>query len=314
MSTNVTKIAEYRGKEHANDIAKAYDLAGDRYRRYADGNLGKLFVFDGSYSYCDRQTWSAIENRLHLLRMSGARRLRLLDLGCGPGTWLRRIVARARQMGFAEITGHGIDISESQIRWARMLSDSLSAVKGVTLTYEVGNVCDDLSATDKSIDICLCLYGVLNHIAAENIDRILREIERVTLHNLIASVRTVGSTPTIYVDSVATARRFYQDNRLGKLEVEFHNGTTASFESHLYTSEEIRALLINTMEIEDICGLDLFHGRFAFDPRWNPPVAKATEQFARDLAVLEDRYSRNHEFIDHATHLLLIARPKTKEI
>ena len=312
MPAHVKTLAECNRDEEydQSEIARAYNKAGERYRRYADGNIGKLFVFDGPYAYSDRQTWAVIETCLHRLRLSGVRHLRLLDLGCGPGTWLRRTVTRARQMGFTEISARGLDLSESQIRWARMLSDPLSSAKGITLTYEVENITNGLRQADKNVDICLCLYGVLNHVPIDGLTRILQEIARVTTHSLIATVRAIGSAPTIYVDGVAAARSFKQDNNSGRLDVEFQNGSKASFDSHLFSRDTIKTAIVDSMEIEDIRGLDFFHGRFANDPRWNPPTVAFSEHFSRELEALEQRYSHDPEFMDHATHLLFVARPR----
>jgi hypothetical protein len=60
-----------------------------------------------------------------------------------------------------------------------------------------------------------------------------------------------------------------------------------------------------------LSGLDLFHNRFATDPDWNPAEATPDANFIHALRVLEHRFRRNPTFLDHATHLLLIARPKT---
>ena len=312
MSVHVKTLAAYHNDNDQSEIASAYNKAGERYRRYADGNIGKLFVFDGPYAYSDRQTWAVIETCLHRLRLAGARRLRLLDLGCGPGTWLRRTVTRARQMGFTEISARGLDLSDSQIRWAAMLSDPLCAAKGITLRYDVGDVSDGLSEADQSVDLCLCLYGVLNHLPIEALTRVLDEIGRVTTQSFIATLRAIGSMPTIYVDGVAAARSFKQDNNAGRLDVEFQNGSKASFDSHLFSCETIRAATADAMDIEELRGLDFFHGRFANDPRWNPPSAACSEPFMRELEVLEARYSHDPDFMDHATHLLLVARPCRK--
>ena len=104
------------------EIAAAYNEVGYRYGKYADGGGRNLFVFDGRHAYSDRKTWEAIENKLLALRAKGLNRIKVLDLGCGPGTWLRRVVVRARQMGFAGIDAVGIDIAETQLYRARVLS------------------------------------------------------------------------------------------------------------------------------------------------------------------------------------------------
>ena len=103
------------------------------------------------------------------------------------------------------------------------------------------------------------------------------------------------------------AKAYHQDNAHGRLQVEFQNGAQTSFPSHLFSAAEIRALATPALEIEDLSGLDLFHGRFSTDPRWNPESTQSTNGFMRELAALETRYSRDPEFMDHATHLLIVA-------
>jgi len=110
---------------------------------------------------------------------------------------------------------------------------------------------------------------------------------------------------------VKAAKSYHQDNAHGRLEVEFQNGTQTSFPSHLFSAAEIRALATPALEIEELSGLDLFHNRFATDPDWNPAEATPDANFIHALRGLEHRFRRNPTFLDHATHLLLIARPKT---
>lgn len=287
-------------------VAETYNGAGERYKNYADGDLSRLYAFESPHSFSDQQTWAAIEERLHYLRLSGARTLRLLDLGCGPGTWLRRTVARAHQMGFTDITARGIDLSDWQIQSARNLSRTLSARGDIHLSLEVGDIRQSFSEEAKSVDLCLCLYGVLNHVAVAELRPLFREIVRVTKGWFIATVRTIGSMPTVYVEQVSAARQFQQDNLVDRLEVEFHDGRSATFNSHLFNHVEINCLVRSYLKLEDLRGLDLFHGRFAADPRWNPR-ADTSAAFAKELKLLEDRYGHDPEFMDHATHLLVVA-------
>jgi SAM-dependent methyltransferase len=74
------------------DVGLGYDRAGERYRAYADGDVDNLYEFDGQYAYGDREIWRILGNTLNKLRARGRRELSVLDLGCGPGTWIRRIV------------------------------------------------------------------------------------------------------------------------------------------------------------------------------------------------------------------------------
>jgi SAM-dependent methyltransferase len=295
--------------EHAN-VGLDYDCAGERYHAYADGDPGKLYDFDGQYAYGDREIWRIVGNTLNKLRVRGTRELSVLDLGCGPGTWLRRIVERAGQMGFTRITARGVDLAETQVRRARLLAQNLARRPGVSLRFEAGDIRERMPESDGSVDICLCLYGVLNHLPASDLPVIFGEAGRVTKGKFVATLRAIGSTPTIYVDGVKAAKAYRQDNAHGRLEVEFQDGRRTSFASHLFSAAEVRALAAPVLEIQELSGLDLFHGRFAADPDWNPAEAVPGAVFIQALHGLERRYRRNPAFVDHATHLLLIARRK----
>ncbi len=291
-------------------IAAAYNQAGARYASYADGAGGELYGFDGQYAFGDRVTWHEIDKALHQLRDSGTRALRLLDLGCGPGLWLRRTVARAADLGFEHISAHGLDLATDQIARARALGGELSSRYNIVLRYDVADICGPIPEPDGSIDLCLCLYGVLNHVSVDHQPAVLGEIARVTRGTLVATVRAIGSTPTIYVDNIAAARDFIQDNRADRMHVALGDGRHLSFDSHLFASAELTELVARWFAIEDLRGLDLFHGRFAEDKRFNPPSAEPSTGLLRELDRLEARYCHDPKFIDHATHLMLVARPK----
>lgn len=286
-------------------IAAAYNEAGYRYGKYADGPARTLFQFEGRHAYSDRKTWETIETRLSNLRGRGIDHLKVLDVGCGPGTWLRRVAVRARQMGFAKITARGIDIADAQIRRAEALSRGVAALNGVDLAFSHGDLRGKLPG--GGFDLGLCLYGVLNHIPAPEQPEVFARLADAVGGWLVCAVRAVGSTPTVYVDDICAALRFHQDNRIDRLDVEFANGRRARFPSHLFSRAELQRLTAPRWEVEDLRGLDLFHGRFENDPRWNPQAAMPT-RLMQELDRLEDRYCRDLGFIDRATHLLLTAR------
>ena len=141
-------------------IAAAYNRAGYCYAKYADGCGDKLFCFEGRHAYADRKTWELIDSKLLALRMGGLHRLRVLDLGCGPGTWLRRVVVRARQMGFAEIEAQGLDIADAQLHRARALS---SATPLARLSQELARLeeryCRDPGFIDHAAHLLLVARG-----------------------------------------------------------------------------------------------------------------------------------------------------------
>lgn len=213
-------------------------------------------------------------------------------------------------MGFTKITARGVDLAETQVRRARLLARNRSSVCDVSLRFEVGDVRARFVETDKSVDVCLCLYGVLNHSPVKDLPALLREVARVTRGRFIATVRAIRSTPSIYVDSVKAATASRQDHSRGKLNGEFLDGTQKFFSSHLFSAAEIQALAEPALVIDDMCGLDLFHGRFARDPQWNPAKAQPSGSFLNALRDLEHRYSRDPSFVDHATHLLMVAHAR----
>ncbi len=302
MSIAVRSLLAANGQAQ---IASAYNEAGYRYGKYADGAGRGLFTFEGRHAYGDRKSWETIEAKLLALRARGLDRLRVIDLGCGPGTWLRRVVVRARQIGFRQIEATGTDIADQQLHRARALSRGLAELDGVRLSYAHGDLRGPVAV--READLCLCLYGVLNHIPVAELPEVLGRIAAVNRGYFIATVRTVGSTPSVYVDDVSSALRFYQDNRTHRLDVEFANGRRTSFSSHLFSRAELTRLAAPVFEVDDICGLDLFHGRFAGDPRWNAP-ATPLARLSQELVRLEERFCRDPGFMDYATHLLLTAR------
>ncbi len=306
--TRLHKIAADLAEQTNQTIATAYNQAGERYEAYADGEAQELDAFDGRHAYGDQRVWAILDRKLRGLRLAGAS-LRILDLGCGPGTWLCRVVARARAIGFTSITAIGVDLAETQVRRARTRSRDLAELEGVELTFETGDICERLPWSDASFDLCLCLYGVLNHIPPSRVSEVFAEIARVDRGDLIATVRSVGSTPTICVDSIEEARWFWRDERRNRLEAELQNGRRLSMDFRLFGTAELRAASSPHFNLTELQGLDLFHGRFSGDRRWNS-ASRTSASFIRELESLEERYCRDPEFVDHANHLLFIASPR----
>src|SRR5438105_3457780 len=251
-------------------VAAVYNQAGDEYVAYADGDPDRLFCFDGPHAYADRQLWSLVERKLGDLRAAGTNSITVLDAGCGPGTWLRRVVTHALRLGFTKISARGFDVATAQIQAARRLARDLTEVPGVCLSFDVADLLDRLPEPDASIDITLCLYSVLSHLPVSDLPKIAFEFARVTKGHFITTVRSIGSTPTVFVDSIDGARHFKLDHRLDRCDVEFNNGCRVAVNFHLFTAHELRDLLQPHFAIEGLRGLDIFYTRFVPDRRWNP--------------------------------------------
>jgi SAM-dependent methyltransferase len=294
----------------AESVADIYNQAGDDYVAYADGDPTQLFAFDGLHAYADRCVWALLETKLADLRASGASSVSLLDAGCGPGTWLRRLVTRACALGFTSITARGFDIAQTQVQRARLLARNLSSLAGVNFTFDVADLTGRLPESDASVDITLCLYSVLSHLPVASLTDISTEIARVTSGHFITTVRSIGSTPTAFVDSIEKVRQLTQDHVRNQCEIEFCDGRRIAFSFHLFTASELRSYFASDFDIEDLRGLDLFHSRFTPDPRWNPALLPADDQLGGELVRLEGAYATSPEFMDRAAHLLLVARSR----
>jgi hypothetical protein len=76
-------------------VADAYDYAGDGYGRYADGEPleDSATEADCSAHHADTIVWATICQAIDHAKNAGLSTLRVLDAGCGPGTWIRRVLA-----------------------------------------------------------------------------------------------------------------------------------------------------------------------------------------------------------------------------
>jgi hypothetical protein len=137
---------------------------------------------------------------------------------------------------------------------------------------------------------------------------ISKEIVRVTSGYFITTVRPIGSTPTAFVDSIEKVRRLKQDHVRDRCEIDLSDGRHIAFSFHQFTAIELLNYFASGFDIDDLRGLDLFHSRFMPDPRWNPMCRAG--QLADELAWLEKAYATSPEFMDRATHLMLVARSR----
>jgi SAM-dependent methyltransferase len=293
--------------EPTETVAAIYNQAGDGYVAYADGDPTQPFCFDGMHAYADRCVWALLDRRLADLRQSGATSIRFLDAGCGPGTWLHRLVLRAHALGFTDIIARGFDIARAQIQRARLLTRNVASLPGVQLTFDVADLTGRLPEPDGSVDITLCLYSVLSHLPVTSLPAISTEFARVTRGHFYTTVRPVGSIPSAFVESIAKVRQLKHDHARDQCEIELSDGRHVAFGFHLFTGSELQSLFANDFSVEDLRGLDLFHSRFTPDHRWNPDSTKSDKQLSDELRQLEETYAANPAFMDRATHLLLVA-------
>jgi hypothetical protein len=137
-----------------------------------------------------------------------------------------------------------------------------------------------------------------------------KEMARVTSGHCITTVRPIGSMPTAFVDSIEKVRRLKQDHLRNRCEIDVSDGRHIAFSFHQFTAVELRNYFAGDFDIEDLRGLDLFHSRFMPDSRWNLVSPPGDGQLADQLERLEEAHASRQEFMDRATHLLLVARSR----
>ena len=71
-----------------------------------------------------------------------------------------------------------------------------------------------------------------------------------------------------------------------RCEIELRDGRHIVLDFHSAT--ERRSYFAVHFDVEDLRGLDLFHNRFALDPRWNPSSRTVVNQFSDKLERLEE--------------------------
>ncbi len=158
------------------------------------------------------------------------------------------------------------------------------------------------------MDITLCLYSVLSHIPLARLADVSREIARVTSGHLVTAVRSVGSTPSAFVHPIENIRYLRHDNERNECELELQDGVRSAFSFHLFKASELESYFRPHFTVEEMRGLDLFHTRFAIDPRWNPSSLQSDSRIDDELARLEETYATNPAFLDRATHIMLVGQ------
>jgi len=284
--------------------ATAYDSAGRDYVAYADGDATAPFDFTGSLSFADRTIWLKLEAKLAQLAADGRRSLRVLDAGCGPGTWLKRVILYAHEFGFTTIDVCGVDISSEMIALANAVMPN--DIAGLTVDISLGDLTERLPFEDDYFDITLCLFGVLNHVPTAFQAQLAAELARVTLDTCFVTVRSVGSLPTVYVDKLENAVFYHENNETHWLDVVMADGRCLGFPSRLFACKDLRQLFEPHLGTLAMFGLDVFHSRFVLDPQWNPRAIGGESAFEEGLDRLEQLYASRPEFIDRAAHILLV--------
>jgi ubiquinone/menaquinone biosynthesis C-methylase UbiE len=299
-------------------IALAYDHVGHAYGEYADGDAPDDLSSGGNqFAHADAIVWKAISKAMEELRSSGRARIRVLDAGCGPGTWIRRMATHAHRLKM-DFEAVGFDISAGQLEIARKTTESFGMLRASgarRIEFFEHDLAEALPWPDHHFDIVVCNYVVLNHLKKSALPRAIEELCRVANYRVIATVRALGSPPTGCIIGTEQVHDYRQDCSRGELKLALKDGTEHVLTFNMYSAQVLKALFAPHASLVDVRAVDLFISRFASNPKWTGNLVSALPgrpSVVRKLKEEEERLCRRDGWVDHGTHVLLIARPKRR--
>lgn len=272
------------------ETRKAYDEA-EEYMAYADDGIEKsLFNFlslKNHWDYNDLVTWEAIEE--DIIR-SGAKRI--IDIGCGVGSWVLRIAAH-----FPDVEVVGIDFSEQQIKRAKKLLEKYPKLKK-RVKFKVGDA-KALEFADNEFDLSICLHDVLNHIP--DYEKAIDEMIRVAARNIV-SVHTVGKR-TFYICGREKINGWIKKDDI--LTFTKEDGTLVKMYDHLFTLSELKQAFRNKRVVRKIFGIDIFASQIINECS---KVKSTVSEILQKIRALEEAVNGNEAFANNAEHIMLITK------
>jgi SAM-dependent methyltransferase len=298
--------------------ATAYNHVGDAYTRYADGESAEGVLAPANrFARSDGIVWEALCTAIDELHKAGVSTIRILDAGCGPGIWTKKIAEYARRNGLA-VAVVGFDISRTQLDLARSQAAELFSrypndAKS-TLEFLEHDLEKPLPWENGYFHIVLCNYAVLNHIAESLLPRAIAEICRVASVRVMATMRAVGSPASACIIGMEHVREYRNDPSCGQLSLVLKDGSQHRLPFNMYSAQAIEGFFAAHSSIVDIRALDVFVSRFAADENWNASLlAGMPDRLAvvQRLKEMEDTLCRLPGWVDHGTHILVVVQPKS---
>jgi SAM-dependent methyltransferase len=265
--------------------------------------------------HADTIVWQAICGAIDALCKDGVSSLRVLDAGCGPGTWLRRIALHAHRRGLG-VQAVAFDISTGQLDIARRRADSLFAriadSNRPRLEFLEHDLLDELPWSKGEFHLVLCNFAVLNHLPRTALPTAIAELCRVASHRVVATLRALASPPTACIVGTEQVRELHEDRGRGQLALVLEDGSRHVLTFNHYSAETLAALFAPHAAIVDLRAIDLFVSRFAPGANWTEVLVNrlaGRQQVIERLKELEEPLCRLPGWVDHGTHVLLVARP-----
>ncbi|MGO4686177.1 class I SAM-dependent methyltransferase [Hyphomicrobium sp. 2TAF46] len=300
--------------------ASAYNYVGNDYGSFADGDGDKLNPEPATahrFAHADTIVWRAVRSALDELRKSGASEVRVLDAGCGPGIWTRRIAHYANHIGLVA-TVVGFDISTTQLEIARKEAERclahFSSEPKPTLEFQERDLSNPLPWAARSFQLVLCNYTVLNHLTEHSVPAVISELCRVSAGQVIATLRAVGSAASACIIGMEHVREYRHDPARGHLALTLDDGSQHRLPMKMYSAQALEAMFLPHADIVDLRAIDLFVNRFAADENWTSCLLDRLPDrpsFVEKLKEMEEGLCRLPGWIDHGTHVLIVAKSKS---
>jgi SAM-dependent methyltransferase len=171
---------------------------------------------------------------------------------------------------------------------------------------------DPLPWPNGHFDVVLCNFAVLNHLPRTALATAVAELCRVARHRVIATLRALASPPTACIVGTEQVRELREDCARGQLAVVLRDGSKHVLTFNLYSAETLKALFASEAQVIDLRAIDLILSRFAPDANWTEVLVNrlpGRRQVMERLKKLEEALCRLRGWIDHGTHVLIVAEP-----
>ncbi len=289
---------------------RAYDHVGDQYRVYADG-VESASGEQTKHAHADALLWSTICTAIDDLKAEGRSFVRVLDAGCGPGSWTIRASIYACQRGLS-VEATGCDLSRAQLLIAQASLDaSYSTLPAqAKIRFVTQDLAQALPWPDAHFDLVLCNFAVLNHLRSNELPSAVSELCRVARREVMATFRAVASPPTACIIGLENVASYHLDEQAEELSLVLKDGSRHVLPFRLYSSREIKAVFERTSIVKDLRAVNLFSTRFAVDDNWTSGLLERSCEHRAVLAELdgmEEALCRSPGWIDHGTHVLVVA-------
>jgi SAM-dependent methyltransferase len=298
--------------------ASAYDHVGDSYSRYADGDaIDDPSESGNRFALADTIVWQTLRQAFEELRQAGVTSLRVLDAGCGPGIWTKRITEYAHRTGLG-VSVVGFDISKTQLEKARHQAACIATRRenAASIEFREQDLSQPLPWPDGHFHVVLCNYAVLNHLSKHALPQAIAELCRVATHRVITTVRAIGSPASACIIGTEQVQDYRHDPDRGELALVLKDGSQHRLSFNVYPAAALAAMFAEHADVHECRALDLFLSRFAPDEKWTATVVSSLPERQKvllELKMLEDVLCRSPGWVDHGTHVLLVAEPATSK-